>query len=322
MKILVTGCAGFIGFHLSKKLLSSKKKVYGIDNLNNYYDNKLKKNRLKELNKYNNFNFFKINLKYFSKVNNIIRDNKIKVVIHLAAQAGVRNSIDNPKSYVESNLLSFFNILDSCKKNNIRHFLFASSSSVYGDDVIFPSKENSSTDKPLSFYGATKKSNELMAYSYSNIYKLPSTALRFFTVYGPSGRPDMSLYKFTEAILKSKRIDLFNNGKHIRDFTYIDDVILAIVKLIKKPSKKNIPYNCFNIGSNNPKNLLYFLKVIENHLNKKTNIQMHKIQKGEVIKTHADIRLLKKIIKFQPKTNIKIGIKKFIDWYKIYYKLT
>ena len=320
MKILITGAAGFIGFHLSKKLLNEKYIVFGIDNLNQYYDVKLKKNRINNLIKDRNFFFKKTDLSNKKKINKIIRDNKIKHVIHLAAQPGVRYSLDNPEIYFKSNLEGFFNILEISKINKIKHLIFASTSSVYGDNSKFPLTENMSTDKPLSFYAATKKSNEVMAYSYSNIYKLPTTALRFFTVYGPFGRPDMSIFKFTKSILSNKKIDLFNSGKHTRDFTCVDDIVEGISAIINKPSKNLIPYNCFNIGSGKPIKLKLFLNLIQSNLGKKAKIKNLPLQLGDVKKTHAGIKLLEKYSFYKPSTPIKKGVKEFINWYKKYYK--
>jgi Nucleoside-diphosphate-sugar epimerases len=290
MKILITGAAGFIGFHLSKKLIQNKYEVIGIDNLDNYYDVNLKKNRIKELKKYKNFYFDKIDLNQKKKINNLVNSKKIKYIIHLAAQAGVRYSITNPENYFKTNMEGFFNILEISKLNKIKHLIFASSSSVYGNDNKFPLKEDMNTDKPLSFYAATKKSNEIMAYSYANIYKLPSTAIRFFTVYGPFGRPDMSLFKFTKKIHNNEKISLFNKGNHTRDFTYIDDVVRGVYSIINKPSKNKIPYNCFNIGNGKPDKLINFLKLIEKHLGKKAKSKKLSLQIGDVRKTHADIR--------------------------------
>jgi len=321
MKILVTGVAGFIGYHLSKKLINFKYDVYGIDNLNNYYDVVLKKDRIKELKKNNNFYFSKIDLINKNKINKILKENNIKYIVHLAAQAGVRYSIKNPGVYFKSNLEGFFNILELAKNNKVKHLIFASTSSVYGDNSKIPLVENMNTDKPLSFYAATKKSNEVMAYSYSNIYNLPSTALRFFTVYGPFGRPDMSLFKFTQSILSNKKIPLFNHGNHIRDFTYIDDIIEGIFLIIKKPSKDIIPYNCFNIGGGKPNKLKFFLNLIEKSLKKRSKIKNLPLQLGDVKKTHSNISKLKKYTSYKPTTNLEKGIIKFIDWYKKYYKV-
>ena len=321
MKILITGCAGFIGFHLTKLLIENiNVEVFGIDNMNAYYDVDLKKTRLKILKKNKNFKFEKIDITNENKLLSSFNRNSYTHVIHLAAQAGVRYSIENPETYVQNNLVGFFNVLNLSNKFKIKHFLFASTSSVYGSSKKFPLNEDLKTDSPLSFYAATKKSNELMAYSYSNIYKLPCTALRFFTVYGPYGRPDMALFLFTEAILNNKKINLNNSGKHIRDFTYIDDVTNAVQKMIKKPSKKNIPYEVYNVAGANPKNLKYFLSIIEKNLKKKSKIFNRPLQKGDVYKTYGDNRKLKKRTNFSTKFTIEVGIKKFLEWYRDYYK--
>ena len=320
IKILVTGCAGFIGFHLSNKLLLNNNfAVYGIDNLNQYYDINLKRDRLKILKK-NKINFFKIDIRNSKKIKENFKKYKYDYVIHLAAQAGVRYSIENPKAYITNNIDGFFNILDNSRLFNVKHFIYASTSSVYGDNKNFPLNEEWRTDSPMSFYAATKKSNEVMAHSYSNIFNFPTTGLRFFTVYGPYGRPDMSLFKFTKGIINKIPIDLFNNGNHVRDFTYIDDVVSAILKLIKRPSIKKIPYTIYNIGSNKPESLKYFISEIEKNLKIKSISNFMSIQKGDVLKTHADTTKIKKEFDFKPKYNIKKGIKSFISWYKNYYK--
>lgn len=321
MKILITGCAGFIGFHLSQLFLSQKNiNVFGIDNLNHYYDVSLKKDRLKILKDNKKFIFKKIDLIEEQKLDRVFKKNKFDIVINLAAQAGVRNSIINPKDYLESNLIGFFNIINLSRIHKIKHFIFASTSSVYGDSTNFPLKENDDTDKPLSFYAATKKSNEVIAYSYSKIYELPTTGLRFFTVYGPYGRPDMSLFKFVKSIKNNKNIELFNFGKHLRDFTYVDDVTKSILKILKKKSKNNIPHQILNIGSNNPIKLKFFLKTIEKYLNKKAKIKYLPLQKGDVYKTHANIKKLQKISNFTPKTSVESGVKNFVDWFESYYE--
>ena len=321
MKILVTGAAGFIGYHLIKKILNKNKKVIGIDNINSYYDTNLKKDRINYLKKYKKFSFYKIDLSNYKKLNDIVKKNKINIIIHLAAQAGVRYSIKYPRAYFKSNLEGFFNILEISKDNNIKHLIYASTSSVYGDSKKFPLNENDRTDQPLSFYAATKKSNEVMAHSYSHIYKLPCTGVRFFTVYGPFGRPDMALFKFTKNIINNHSIELFNNGKHLRDFTYVDDIVDGIYSLINKQSKKTIPYEIFNIGNGTPKKLLDYLKYIEKNLKQKSKTKRLPLQVGDVVKTHSNINKLKKYTGYRPKTNIKIGIEKFIEWYKDYYKI-
>ena len=321
MHILVTGCAGFIGYHLVVKLISAKHNVIGIDNLNNYYDIELKKNRVKLLKKYKNFQFKQYDLEKINLINKLIKNNNIKYIIHLAAQAGVRNSVKNPKLYFKSNIEGFFNILELSRINNIKHLIFASTSSVYGYNKSLPFKENFKTDSPLSFYAATKKSNEVMAHAYSNIYNIPCTAIRFFTVYGPFGRPDMALFKFTKKTIENKSIDLYNKGNHTRDFTYIDDVVTSLIKFIKKPSKKKIPYQVFNISNNNPVKLKKYLNLIFLFLNKKTKINNLSLQAGDIEKTWGSNKKLNKKVNFAPNTKINFGIKKFIEWYKNYYKV-
>ena len=320
MTILITGSAGFIGYHVSKKILNKNIKVIGIDNINNYYDVNLKKNRIKDLKKNKKFFFYKVDLSNYKKLDSIVKNKKIKIIIHLAAQAGVRYSIKNPRIYFKSNLEGFFNILEISRHNNIKHLIYASTSSVYGDSKKFPLSEIYRTDQPLSFYAATKKSNEVMAHSYSYIYKLPCTGVRFFTVYGPFGRPDMALFKFTKNILNNHPIELYNKGNHFRDFTYVDDIVDGIYSLIKKQSKKSIPYEIFNIGNGTPKKLLDYLKHIENNLNKVSKTKKLPLQVGDIIKTHSNINKLKKYSGYKPKTNIKIGISRFIEWYKDYYR--
>ena len=322
MKILITGCAGFIGYHLCNKLLATNKyEVYGIDNLNNYYDIELKKSRIKELKKkFKGFKFKKIDISNRNDISRLFNKEKFTHIINLAAQAGVRFSIENPMPYVESNLIGFFNILDLSRTSKIDHLIFASTSSVYGDSKKFPLKETDNTDRPLSFYAATKKSNEVMAYSYSNIYGLPCTGLRFFTVYGPYGRPDMALYKFTKSIINKNRIELFNKGNHIRDFTYVDDVTESIVKLINKPSKEKIPFEIYNVGNSKPEKLKLFLSIIEKTLGINAKVKLVKLQQGDVHKTHADTKKILKKINYKPRTKINEGISKFINWYTDYYK--
>jgi len=322
MKVLVTGCCGFIGFHLCKRLLDSKEiQLSGIDNLNDYYDINLKKNRLKILKQNKNFKFYKFDISDEKKLNENFKSNKYQFVVNLAAQAGVRYSIENPKQYFKSNLLGFFNILEASRSNkNTKHLIFASTSSVYGNNSKFPLKENYETSKPLTFYAASKKSNEVMAHSYSNIYKLPTTALRFFTVYGPYGRPDMALFKFTDSIIRGKKLELYNNGNHHRDFTYVDDIVESIIKLIPKPSKNIIPFEVYNLGSSKPIFLKKYLKIIENQLNKKAKIKNKKLQLGDVRKTHASTKKFNKEIGKIKVTKISTGVANFIKWYLIYHK--
>ena len=319
--ILVTGCAGFIGFHTCLALLKNKHfNVFGIDNLNNYYDKQLKLDRLKILKNDKSFVFNKINISNKKKVDENFKKNKYDYVVHLAAQAGVRYSIESPETYVKSNQIGFFNILDSSRLISVKHFLYASSSSVYGTSIKTKQSEDDNTDSPISFYAATKKSNELMAYSYSNIFKLATTGLRFFTVYGPYGRPDMSPHKFVSAIKNNETIYLNNYGKHKRDFTYIDDVVISITRLLDKTPKNKIPQQIINVGCNSPKKISEFIKIIESLLNKKAKIKLRPLQPGDVKDTHANINKLNEIILNRKKISLEQGMKKFIDWFNEYYK--
>ncbi len=334
MKILITGSSGFIGFHLSKKILDQGHKVLGVDCMNNYYDVKLKKARLNILKKYKNFSFRKINLENEKKIKSLFKEFKPSIVVHLAAQAGVRYSIDKPRLYLKSNIDGTFNVIEASYNVNVEHLIMASSSSVYGANRNIPFKEIDKTESQLSIYASTKKANESMAHSYSNLWKIPITMLRFFTVYGPWGRPDMALFKFTKGILNNKPIDIYNNGYMYRDFTYIDDIVDGIYLLLKKiPNKKQIgkykndslskvaPFRILNIGNSNKVLLLNFLKEIELRLNKKSKRKYMPLQKGDVIKTLSNIKLIKSIVKYDPKTNYKKGIREFIKWYKSYYKI-
>ncbi len=323
MNILITGIAGFIGYHLAEKLSKEKKinKLIGVDNLNSYYDVNIKKNRLKKLKKNKKILFYKYDINNIIKLNRLIRNYKIEIIIHLAAQAGVRYSIINPNKYFDSNIKGFYNILELSRKNKIKHLLLASTSSVYGDCKKFPIKEEFDTNKPLSFYAATKKSNEVMAYSYSNIYKLPITIMRFFTVYGPFGRPDMALFKITKSIFTKKKFEVFNFGKHERDFTYIDDCTQYIKNIYSKPSKDKIPYQIFNIASSSPKKLKYFINLIEKETKLNLKSKFIPKQKGDVEKTHASTQAIKKVIGKIKITDISKGIKSFVEWYKSYYKI-
>ena len=327
---LVTGAAGFIGSALIIELLKKGETVVGIDNLNNYYDQSLKKARISNINKFAESNsgkwiFYKCDLNDLNELKNIGKSHKIKVVINLAAQAGVRFSIDNPSIYVSSNLVGFANILELCKELDVENFIYASSSSVYGGNKELPFKEDQNVDSPISFYAATKKSNELMAYAYSHLFKIPSIGLRFFTVYGPWGRPDMAPMIFTKAILRQEKINVFNNGKMKRDFTFIDDIVEGIVRCIFKPVKYNnqdessAPHRIFNIGNNQPTKLLSFIEILEEELGLKAIKNFMPIQPGDVISTHADLTKLDNWIGFSPKTPLREGIKKFVNWYKEYY---
>ena len=324
MKILITGTAGFIGYHLCLKLLALGYQIIGIDNLNNYYDVKLKKDRLKLIEDYakknkKKFQFIKADINNIKKMKSIFSSNKFSIIFHFAAQAGVRFSIENPNQYYRSNISGFYNILNLSKQFRINHLFFASSSSVYGNNADFPLKETSNTDRPISFYAATKKINEVMAYSYSAIYKLPTTALRFFTVYGPYGRPDMSLFIFFNNIIRGKSINVFNHGKHIRDFTYIDDVIKILIKIKNSTPKGDVPYQCLNIANSKPIKIMDYIKLISRVLKKNVNIKYSNLQKGDVKKTHASIKIIKqKVGKFKV-TKLEEGLKKYHKWFINYY---
>ncbi len=338
MTILVTGSSGFIGFHLCKKLILAGEKVIGLDNMNNYYDKNLKENRLNELRKISdekNFIFINSSLEDNLNLENIFKKYNPKKVVNLAAQAGVRYSIENPSAYIQSNIVGFNNILEQCRYNNVEHLIYASSSSVYGGNEALPFAEDHRVDHPVSLYAASKKSNELMAHTYSHLYGLPTTGLRFFTVYGPWGRPDMALFLFTDSILNDRPIKVFNNGDMIRDFTYIDDIIEGVFRVIFKPAtpdsnfrKSNpnsstswAPYRVFNIGNSNPVNLKKYIQIIEKNLDKKAIKEFLPMQPGDVKETSADTKLLEEWIGFKPDTSIYSGINKFVNWYKIYYKV-
>ena len=317
MKILITGCAGFIGYSLCRKLLNSStiKKIYGIDNVNSYYDIDLKKTRLKLL-KNKKFVFKKIDISNKSKLKIFFKKIDVDIVIHLAAQAGVRASIYKPSLYYKSNILGFFNLIENCRINKINRVVYASTSSVYGNSKKYPTDENSNTSEPESFYAATKKINELIAYSYSKIYNIEMVGLRFFTVYGPYGRPDMAIYKFTKNILQNKKIEVFNMGKHYRDFTYIDDVTKAIVKILDRKFKEK--HNIFNIASGKVIKLGDLISRIENVINKKAIIAYQEKQMGDVFKTHGNIKKISNYIEYENLTSIDKGLKKYIEWIKKY----
>jgi len=333
-KILVTGAAGFIGFTLSKRLLERGDEVVGLDNLNDYYDVNLKLSRLRQITMQENFKPVRLDLADRDGMARLFKEGKFDVVINLAAQAGVRYSLINPHAYVDTNLVGFVNILEGCRHNNIKHLVFASSSSVYGANTHMPFSVHHNVDHPVSLYAATKKANELMAHTYASLFKLPSTGLRFFTVYGPWGRPDMALFLFTKAILEGKPIDVFNFGKMQRDFTYIDDIVEGVVRVIDRipgpnpawsgdspdPSISYAPYKLYNIGNNNPVELMHFIGVLEDCLGKKAEKNLLPIQAGDVPATYADVDDLIKDVGFKPSTLIEEGIKKFVDWYRSYYK--
>ena len=334
MKIFVTGSSGFIGFHLSKKLLEKGYSIHGFDSMNKYYDVKVKKARLKILKKYKKFSFTKNKLENKKILTDSILRFKPTIIIHLAAQAGVRYSIENPKAYMDSNITGTYNIIELAKKINIKHLLIASSSSVYGANKKLPFTEIDKTETQLSIYAATKKSTESIAHSYSNIWRVPITMLRFFTVYGPWGRPDMALFKFTKGIINKKKIDIYNNGKMYRDFTFIDDIVNGITALINKAPNLNqlgkirndslspvAPFRILNIGNTKKIFLLDFINELEKQLGKKAIRNYMKMQKGDVKITVSNTSLLRKITNYNPKTNYKTGIKKFLEWYLFYYKI-
>ncbi len=333
MTYLITGAAGFIGFHLSKRLLAQGKSIVGVDNLSDYYDVNLKKTRLSELDGNSEFTFYKLDLADRGGVENLFSENKFDYVVNMAAQAGVRYSLTNPHAYIDSNIVGFLNILEGCRHNDVKHLVFASSSSVYGANTKMPFSVHHNVDHPVSLYAATKKSNELMAHTYSSLYSLPCTGIRFFTVYGPLGRPDMALFLFTRAILENKPIDVFNHGKMKRDFTYIDDIVEGVVRLIDKVPEPDpdwcgddpdsatsyAPYRLYNIGNNNPVDLMKFIGVLEDCLGKKAEKNLLPMQPGDVPETYADVDDLTEDAGFKPSTPIEEGIKKFVDWYREYY---
>lgn len=322
-KILITGVAGFIGYHLAEKLLSKNYQIIGIDNLNDYYDPILKQDRLNNLKKFSNFEFHKIDFIQNNELTSIFNNNQFNQVIHLGAQAGVRYSITNPQFYIDTNITGFLNILENCNNYNVENIIYASSSSIYGDNKNLPFSENDKTEKQISMYGVSKKTNELMAHTYSNLYGLKTIGLRFFTVYGPWGRPDMALYIFTKAIIENKNIDLFNKGSHTRSFTYISDIVEPIYRLIKinENNQKILNNNdILNIGGSEPVKLLRFIDIIEDYLGKKAKIKLKPMQQGDVQDTNADITKLKKITDYKPQVDIEEGIKRFIDWYKAYHQ--
>lgn len=322
MKILVTGCAGFIGFHLAKKFLIKDLKVCGIDNVNNYYDTQIKKDRLKFLssNYKKNFKFYKVDLTKNNSINKIFKKEKFDIVVNLAAQAGVRFSIENPQAYVDSNLIGFFNVLNNSKIFKVKHFLFASSSSVYGDQKKMPILEEYSITKPIQFYAATKAANEIMTHSYSHLFKMKASALRFFTVYGPWGRPDMALFKFTKNILEQKPIEIFNKGDHERDFTYIDDCVEAVSKIALSKTKRK-RFEVFNIANGKTEKLKKYIYYIEKELGLTAIKKYLPLQSGDIRKTSANTKKIRKLYGFKSKTNISNGVKKFIKWYRDYYKV-
>lgn len=333
--VLVTGSAGFIGFHLSQKLLSQNYTVVGLDNLNDYYDVTLKQSRLKLLQQHAGFSFYQGNLHDRAFVEKIFNTTNFDYVVNLAAQAGLRYSIQNPHAYIDSNLQAFLNILEACRHHQPQHLVYASSSSVYGANKKMPFSVHQNVDHPISLYAATKKANELMAHTYSVLYKIPTTGLRFFNVYGPYGRPDMALFIFTKSILEGKPIDVFNHGKMRRDFTYVEDIVEGISRLIPNVAKSNpewdpynpdpatsfAPYKLYNIGNTKPVELMYYIEVIEKKLGKKAIMNFLPMQDGEVTETYSDVNDLIRDVGFKPSTTVDVGIGKFIDWYLEFYKI-
>lgn len=347
-KVLVTGSAGFIGFHTAVRLLEEGYEVIGLDNINDYYDVNLKYGRLKESgiekdqiawgkgvesSKYDYYTFFKLNLEDTESINKLFATYKFDFVIHLAAQAGVRYSLENPHAYIDSNIKGFLNILEACRHNPVKHLVYASTSSVYGANTKMPFSEHDNADHPVSLYAATKKANELMAHTYSHLYNIPTTGLRFFTVYGPWGRPDMAIFLFTKAILEGKPIQVYNNGDLQRDFTYIDDIVEGVYRCMLKPSKAEAdfdnftpdpassyaPYKIYNIGNSKPVQLLDFVKALENALGKNAIKQMMPMQAGDVPGTWADTSNLNETIEYKPRYDVENGIKNFVNWYQTYY---
>jgi UDP-glucuronate 4-epimerase len=333
--ILLTGAAGFIGFHVARRLLQSGRKVVGLDNLNGYYDPKLKDARLAELTKFGGFRFIKLDLADRAGMAALFAQHRFPFVVHLAAQAGVRYSLIDPHAYVDSNLIGFTNILEGCRHNGCRHLLFASSSSVYGSNTRMPFSVHDNVDHPLSLYGASKKANELMAHAYAHLFRLPTTGLRFFTVYGPWGRPDMAMWIFASAIIAGHPIKLFNHGNMRRDFTYIDDVVESVVRLVDRapsgdpkwsseapdPGSSSAPWRVYNIGNNNPVELLEVVRLLEEKIGKKAKRELLQMQPGDVPATYADVDDLMREVDFKPATPIIEGIAQFIDWYRSYHRL-
>ena len=332
-RILVTGAAGFIGYHLSLRLLKEGLDVTGVDNMNPYYDVGLKEARLAQLLSYGNFTFVKTDIAEKEDLERVFKNKGFDVVVNLAAQAGVRYSLKNPHAYIDSNIAGFTNILECCRHNGVKHLVFASSSSVYGANTKMPFSVHDNVDHPVSLYAATKKANELMAHSYSHLFGLPCTGLRFFTVYGPWGRPDMALFLFTDAILEGRPIKVFNHGKMTRDFTYIDDIIEGVVRIMKKvpapdpkwsgkkpdPGTSYAKYRIYNIGNNSPVELTEFIEAIENTLGEKAKKEFFDLQPGDVVSTYADVDDLMRDAGFKPQTPLETGIKRFVDWYLEYY---
>ncbi len=335
MNVLVTGAAGFIGFFTSRYLLERGDSVIGLDCVNDYYDPSLKEARLKLLADYDRFTLERVALEDREGVERVFRDYDIQRVVHLAAQAGVRYSIENPHTYIESNIVGTLHVLEGCRHHDVEHLVYASSSSVYGANAKMPFSIHDNVDHPLALYGATKKANELMAHSYSNLYELPTTGLRFFTVYGPYGRPDMALFLFTKNIIEGKPIDVFNYGKHRRDFTYVDDIVEGVIRTMDNvaapnagwdpmapdPGTSKAPYRIYNIGNNEPVELLRYIEVIEECVGKKAEKNLLPLQPGDVPDTYANVEDLVADVDYKPATPVEVGIRNFVDWYREYYKV-
>lgn len=321
--ILVTGAAGFIGYHLARRLLEQGYRVAGYDNLNDYYDVKLKLARLELLQSYPGFSFTRGDLADKTAVNALFGQHRFDIVVNLGAQAGVRYSIENPDAYIQSNITGFFNILEACRRHPVEHLVYASSSSVYGANKKVPFSTDDKVDRPVSLYAATKKSNELMAYCYSHLYGIPLTGLRFFTVYGPYGRPDMAYYSFARDIMAGRPIKVFNHGDMYRDFTYIDDIITGVVNVMERPpapDEDGSRYRVYNIGNNRPEKLLDFITALENCLGRESIKEYHPMQPGDVHRTYADVSDLMRDFDFKPDTPISVGLQKFVDWYREYHR--
>ena len=335
MKILLTGAAGFIGSTATLRLLARGDEVVGLDNLNDYYDVQLKRDRLARLTPHRNFRFVKLDVADRPGIEALFAQERFDRVIHLAAQAGVRYSLQNPHAYVDSNIVGFMNILEGCRHGRVQHLVYASSSSVYGGNTKMPFSEHDSVDHPVSMYAATKKANELMAHTYSHLFAVPTTGLRFFTVYGPWGRPDMALFLFTKAILEGRPIDVFNHGKMQRDFTFVDDIVEGVIRVLDRvatpnpdyvsdtpdPATSNAPYRVFNIGNHNPVQLLDYIGCLEDALGRKAQMNMLPMQDGDVPATYANVDALRDWVGFTPATDVRSGVGRFVDWYRGYYKL-
>ncbi len=335
MKVLVTGSAGFIGSSLVMSLLERGDEVVGIDNLNNYYDPSLKKDRLARHQDHQNYTHYAMDIEDEKAVMALFKENQFEGVVNLAAQAGVRYSIENPLAYVNTNIVGFTHILEGCRHNKVKHLVYASSSSVYGANTSMPFSVHDNVDHPLSFYAASKKANELMAHTYSHLYNLPTTGLRFFTVYGPWGRPDMALFMFTKSIIDGKKLSVYNYGNHRRDFTYIDDIVEGVIRVLDRPASGNsdwkgdapdsgtsfAPWRLYNIGNNSPVELLDYIKAVEEALGMKADMEMLPLQPGDVPYTYADVDDLVQEIDYKPSMNIKQGVKNFVKWYREYYKV-